>query len=108
LALQIAIVVFTQSRGPMLGVVADLAVFTLAWTALRGKRLVLLVVAAALALAIVLTAAFVPRIILGENSGIARLADFNLQSGSGRVRTLIWQAASDLILEKSSPGRLLI
>lgn len=107
LLLQTGALVLAQSRGPFVGLGVGLAVFALTGTALYDKRKAFLLVAAAVVPGIVLA------IVLGlpgsaSDGGFARLFDVvNVRAGSGKVRSLIWQASSDLILA-SGPARLLI
>ncbi len=103
LAVQFAALVFSQSRGPLLGMLAGLFTFGVLYALVRGAR--------KLALGAVGLAAFV-LIFLAllniPNSPLAPLRElpylgrmgrvFELEGGTGRVRVLIWRGALQLVV----------
>ncbi len=101
-ALLIAIF-FTQSRGPWLGLAGGLFTFTILYALARGARRVALgavglaaVVAAFLAIFNLPASPLDP---LKQVPYIGRLGQiFETESGTGKVRELIWQGAIQLVL----------
>lgn len=94
---------FTQSRGPWLGLAGGLFTFIVLYALARGARRVML---GAIALAIVASAFLVvfnlpasPLEPLKQLPYVGRLGRvFETESGTGRVRELIWQGALQLVL----------
>ena len=111
LLLTIVIIYFTQSRGPEIGLIAGVMVFLLAalWTRRMWKSLSL--VGGLLALFIAFLVVFnLPNSPIADWRNlpyIGRLGTITqLDEGTGKVRTLIWQGAFNLI--KSDPLRTVI
>lgn len=94
---------FTQSRGPWLGLAGGLFTFIVLYALARGARRVML---GAIALAIVASAFLVvfnlpasPLEPLKQLPYVGRLGRvFETETGTGRVRELIWQGALQLVL----------
>ncbi len=111
LVMQVVVVFLTQSRGPELGLLTGLAVFAFAY--LLRRRLY-----RAFTVATVLAVLFIGFLVVFNlpNSPIAswrtlpyvgRLGLISqLDEGTGKVRTLIWSGAANLI--KSDPVRMVI
>ncbi len=111
LLLTIVIIYFTQSRGPEIGLFVGVMFFLLAvlWTRRMWKSLSL--VGGALALIIAFLVVFnlpnSPLAGLRNDQYFGRLGTITqLDEGTGKVRTLIWQGAFQLI--KSDPARMII
>jgi tetratricopeptide (TPR) repeat protein len=110
LSMQLAVLLTSESRGPVVGLGAALLALGLTYTALRGwRRLMAGILGLALVGALFFgTLSFLPKPVPtgGGPAGarFARLVD--LQRGSGKVRVLIWQAASQAFTAK--PWRALI
>lgn len=103
LAVELSTLLFSQSRGPLLGFVGGMFTFGVLYALVRGARRVVLGVTALIIILMVPVAlANVP------NSPLAGLRDlpyvgrmgriFELEGGTGRVRVLIWQGALQLAL----------
>lgn len=104
LAIQSVTVLFTQSRGPLLGILGALFTFAVVYSLVRGARRVALgAMASALALL-----AFLVMFNLAEAAPFAALRDlpyigrlgrvFDTEGGTGEVRVLIWEGALKLAL----------
>lgn len=103
LAVQLVALLFSQSRGPLLGLLGGLFTFGVLLALARGARRLALIAVSAAALIVVLLA-----LINIPNSPLATLRDlpyvgrmgrvFELEGGTGRVRVLIWQGALQLVL----------
>ncbi|MEO8287736.1 MAG: O-antigen ligase family protein [Chloroflexota bacterium] len=121
LVVQLICIYLTQSRGPWLGLGAGLVAFMVAMWLIgrsRGVRWMQRLGGAASALVLVLALFVAALNIPGSplqgldnlpivGSGIARLSTLTrTEDGTGKVRTLIWKGATDLIL--SDPARALI
>jgi len=98
-------IVWTQSRGPWLGWLPGIFLFALLTvSAVRPRyfRALLAVAVGAVAAVVlfVLAANFVPQMsFLQQTPYIGRFVDlFNTDFGTGRVRTLIWGGASEMLL----------
>ena len=105
LLVQAIAIVWTQSRGPWLGWIPGIFLFALLTVcAVRPRYFrVLLGVAIGGVLAVVLfifAANFVPSLsFLQQTPYVGRLVDlFNTESGTGKVRILIWGGASEMLL----------
>lgn len=107
LSIQSATVMFTQSRGPLLGILGALFTFTVVYALVRGARRVALgAMAAALAMLV-----FLVMFNLAQASPLAALRDlpyvgrlgrvFETEGGTGEVRVLIWGGALKLTLPHS-------
>lgn len=103
LAVQLDALLFSQSRGPLLGFLGGMFVFGILYALTRGARkLVLGLMAFLIILTIPVAIANIP------NSPLSGLRDlpyvgrmgrvFELEGGTGRVRVLIWQGALQLVL----------
>ncbi len=103
LALQLIAIFFSGSRGPWLGLAASLIVMWLGLSLIWDKRwLTLTVVGAALLAGLFLGALNLPN---GPLEGLRSQPTFERlgslldpESRTGKVRTLIWQGASELVL----------
>lgn len=94
---------FTQSRGPWLGLAGGLFTFIMLYALVRGARRVMLGTIALALLASALLVVFnLPASPLEPLKGlpyVGRLGRvFETESGTGRVRELIWQGALQLVL----------
>jgi tetratricopeptide (TPR) repeat protein/O-antigen ligase len=104
LALQLITLVFTQSRGPQLGILAGLFAFAVLYSLARRAHKVALtaVVVAALGLGFLVifnTASAEPIASLRSNKYIGRLGKvFDTNDGTNKVRSLIWDGALELVL----------
>ncbi len=108
---QLLAIFFSQSRGPYLGLLSALFVFGLLWAVTRGsRRLVTGIVGAALlggAFLVVLNLPNTPLEPIKEMPYVGRLGRvFETESGTGKVRVLIWEGAVKLIT--ANPVRTLI
>ncbi|MGB8645315.1 MAG: hypothetical protein WCF84_08755 [Anaerolineae bacterium] len=104
LAVQGLTLLFTQSRGPLLGMMAGLFAFALLYALVRGAR--------RLALGVMGSASVLVLLLIGFNmtagTALAGLRDipyigrlgqvFDTEGGTGLVRVLIWQGALPLVL----------
>ena len=103
LAVQFVAILFTQSRGPWLGVAGGLFAFVVLYALARGARRVVLI---AIGLAIVASAFLAvfnlpssPLDPLKQVPYFGRLGRIlETESGTGKVRELIWEGALPLIL----------
>ena len=103
LAVQFAALVFSQSRGPLIGMLGGLFTFGVLFALVRGARkLALLAVSAAALVLIFLALLNIPNSPLAglrELPYLGRLGRvFELEGGTGRVRVLIWQGALQLVV----------
>jgi len=102
LALQLACIIFTQSRGPLIGLLVGLFVF-ISIFAVRRRIAWLWLGALGLALAGILFLVLfnlpnTPLAFMRELPYIGRLGRvFETESGTGKVRVLIWEGAMELI-----------
>ncbi len=103
LAIELVALLFSQSRGPLLGILGGLFTFGVLYAIVRGARRVALgSVGAALTVLVLLALINIP------NSPLSPLRDlpyigrmgrvFELEGGTGRVRVLIWQGALKLVV----------
>lgn len=121
LIIQLTCIYLTQSRGPWLGIGVGLVVFAVAlWLVGRRQRVVWMTRIGGTASAIVLAGAIFIGVLNIPGSplqrldtlpvvgkGVERLSTlFRTEDGTGKVRTLIWQGASQLIA--SDPVRTII
>ncbi len=101
LALQGACILFTGSRGPVLGLTVGLLFGGLLWTLLRRRwRAAQLIVAGSLALVAVLTLINLPKTapgIVQDVPYLNRLVRIADAEGSAEGRVLIWKGAIDLV-----------
>ncbi|MEA3407271.1 MAG: tetratricopeptide repeat protein [Chloroflexota bacterium] len=102
LSAQLVCIVFSQSRGPLLGIAGGLFFFGLLYAFLHRRRTATAVlVGAGVAVLLFLIVINIP------SSPLARVRDlpyvgrlgriFEIQGGTGRVRMLIWEGAVDMI-----------
>jgi len=109
LALQLACIIFTQSRGPLIGLLAGLFVF-ISIFAVRRRIAWLWLGALGLASAGVLFLVLfnlpnTPLAFMREQPYIGRLGRvFETESGTGKVRVLIWEGAVELIVPHEPLG----
>jgi tetratricopeptide (TPR) repeat protein/O-antigen ligase len=105
-AVNLVSIYFSGSRGPWLGLMAGFFFFfvllSLQW---RARTLTLITIGLAALLAVFLVVLNIPNgplETLREKPGIGRLGDvFDTQSGTGKVRELIWQGVVELVLPHS-------
>ncbi|MBI4712765.1 MAG: O-antigen ligase family protein [Planctomycetes bacterium] len=94
---------FTQSRGPFIGLIVGLSFFTILYAVTQKIRWLL---GSTIAVAILTVVFFIllniPKSPLASiKSHFGRLGDVvETQSGSGKVRLLIWQGAVDILKDK--------
>jgi tetratricopeptide (TPR) repeat protein len=104
LAVQSVTILFTQSRGPLLGIMGGLFTFAVLYALVRGaRRAALGAVAAAVAMIAFLVlfnlAQAAPFTALRDLPYIGRLGRvFETEGGTGKVRVLIWGGALKLVL----------
>lgn len=104
LAVQSVTILFTQSRGPLLGIMGGLFTFTVLYSLVRGaRRFALGSMAAALAmlgfLVLFNLAQAAPFTALRDLPYVGRLGRvFETEGGTGEVRVLIWEGALKLAL----------
>ena len=111
LSAQLMCIFFSQSRGPLIGLMAGLFFFGLLYLFMRRRRRTLF---ALIMLSIVLAGILVimnlpasPLAQVRRVPYIGRLGRlFEIEGGTGKVRVLIWQGAVELL--KANPGRALI
>lgn len=108
---QMLAIFFSQSRGPYLGLLSALFVFGLLWAVTRGnRRLVVGIVILAMlggAFLVVLNLPNTPLEPVKEMPYIGRLGRvFETEGGTGKVRVLIWEGATQLIT--ANPVRTMI
>ncbi|MGE5138204.1 MAG: O-antigen ligase family protein, partial [Rudaea sp.] len=107
LALQTLTLLFTQSRGPLLGFLAGLFTLALLYALVRGARQLALATMSAAAVGLLLlvlfnVAADTSMAGLRNIPYIGRLGQvFQTEEGTGKVRVLIWQGALQLVLPHS-------
>ena len=105
LSLQLLAILYTKSRGPVVGLAFGLTYFIVLAAALRRVRWPVFALAALLALA-VLGQRFDTPLRSGIES-LGRLGDlFDLQRSTGKSRTLLWEGATELVGE--NPMRTMI
>lgn len=108
-ALQVIAIILTQSRGPWIGLAAGLVCFV-TLVAIRGRQRRLLkgIVAAAIPAALFLLVFNLPISQLDslrQLPYVGRLGTLTqLESGTGKVRSLIWQGSLELLRERPDPG----
>lgn len=111
LALQLICIVFTQSRGPFIGLMAGLFFFFLLLAVSKGKKgLALMTVSVAIELLLlfaILNLSNSPLAPIKEMPYIGRLGRiFEMESGTGQTRLLTWKGVGDLIT--ADPVRMII
>ncbi len=102
-AVQLATIYFSFSRGPWLGLMGGLFLFGLLWLVIRRHRVGLFAMlgisAGGLLLLILLNIPGGPLEFLRQSPYIGRLGHiFETETGTGKVRVLIWQGALRLVL----------
>jgi tetratricopeptide (TPR) repeat protein len=102
LSAQLVCIIFSQSRGPLLGIAGGLFFFGLLYAFLHRRRTATAVlVGAGVAILLFLVMINIPSSPLAgvrDLPYIGRLGRvFEIQGGTGRVRTLIWEGAVDMI-----------
>ena len=102
LVAQLLCILFTQSRGPLLGLMGGTFFFLLLLTALRGeKKLALAAIGAAIFLGLLLAALNLPNSPLESIKGVPYLGRlgrvFDIQSRTGRQRILAWEGVVNLV-----------
>src|SRR5262249_9480844 len=103
LALQLMTIVYSQSRGPLIGLAAGLALFGFVYCGVYRTRWMLPAIVGGVAVGLALL------MVSGLAGGrLARLGGIRsqLDKGTGQVRALIWQGAVDLLA--SQPPRMII
>ena len=108
---QLATIWFSGSRGPLLGLMAGLAVFAFMFSVLRRLRRTFYTAVAAAVVGVLFLAVFnlpgTPLEPLKQIPYVGRLGSFlETEGGTGKVRVLIWEGAIELI--KADPMRTLI
>ncbi|MCC7163327.1 MAG: O-antigen ligase family protein [Anaerolineae bacterium] len=103
LAVQFIALLFTQSRGPLLGILGGLFTFGVLLALVRGARKLALGAVGAAALLFVFLALLnipdSPFASLRQLPYFGRMGRvFELEGGTGRVRVLIWQGALQLVV----------
>lgn len=111
LCAQLATILFSQSRGPWLGLVAGLFFFGLLYLFSRRWRTAAVtfvgLAAALVAFLVLINLPGTPLSGVRELPYVGRLAQvFETESGTGKVRVLIWEGAIDMI--RADPARTLI
>ena len=111
LGVQLVCILFSGSRGPWLGIIGGLFFFGLLYICLRRWRAVAIslpiVTAAALAFLVLINLPDSPLAAVREVPYVGRLGHvLEVDSGTGKVRVLIWQGAVDLV--ESDPWRTLV
>ena len=111
LGAQLTCTFFTQSRGPWLGLGAGLFFMALLYVSARGWRRTALALAAAAALGAgligVLNVPGSPLAALREVPYVGRLGQLlETESGTGKVRLLIWEAATEMLA--ADPARAVV
>ncbi|MBI4673336.1 MAG: O-antigen ligase family protein [Chloroflexi bacterium] len=103
LAVQCVALLFSQSRGPLFGILGGMFTFGVLFALVRGARKLALGAASAAALVMILLALInipgsplAPLRVLPYVGRLGRV--FELEGGTGRVRVLIWQGALKLVL----------
>ncbi len=102
-AVQLATIYFSFSRGPWLGLMGGLFLFGLLWLVIRRQRVGLFAVlglsSAVLIFLVLLNIPGGPLEFLRQSPYIGRLGHiFETETGTGKVRVLIWQGALRLVL----------
>ena len=108
---QLATIWFSGSRGPLLGLMAGLAVFAFMFSVLRRLRRTFYTAVAAAVVGVLFLAVFnlpgTPLEPLKQIPYVGRLGSFlETEGGTGKVRVLIWEGAIELI--KADPIRTMI
>ncbi|MBI1815241.1 MAG: O-antigen ligase family protein [Deltaproteobacteria bacterium] len=111
LACQLLAIVFAQSRGPIIGLAVGLmSFFLLLASERRARSLTIAVTVAAAAGAVFLITLNLPRsplAALRATQYFGRLSRvFETETGTGRVRTLIWEGATEMLA--ANPARALL
>ena len=111
LSLQIVCILFSQSRGPMLGLGGALFFFALLYVFIRRWRKTAVVLAGLMSLALVfLVLINLPQSPLSAVHKVPYIGQlgrvFEVSSGTGKVRVLIWEGAIKMLQAK--PWRTLI
>lgn len=102
-AVQLATIYFSFSRGPWLGLMGGIFLFGLLWLVIRRQRIGLFTMlglsGAGLILLILLNIPGGPLEFLRQSPYVGRLGHiFETETGTGKVRVLIWQGALQLVL----------
>ncbi|MBS1251280.1 MAG: Photosystem I assembly protein Ycf3 [Anaerolineales bacterium] len=108
---QLLAIIFSQSRGPLLGLLGGLFVFLLLWAVTRGHRKVVISIVGlgllAAAFLVVLNLPGTPLEPLRDMPYIGRMGRvFETETGTGKVRVLIWEGTTKMIT--ADPFRTLI
>jgi len=111
LVLQLVCILFSQSRGPLLGLGGALFFFALLYVFARRWRLTAIILSCIAGLAIgflvLINLPQSPLAAIREAPYIGRLGRvFEVESGTGKVRVLIWQGAIEML--KDRPLRALV
>jgi len=111
LCAQLATILFSQSRGPWLGLVAGLFFFGLVYLFSRRWRAAAVafvgLAAALVAFLVVINLPGTPLSAVREMPYVGRLGQvFETETGTGKVRVLIWEGAIDMI--RADPLRTII
>lgn len=111
LSAQLMCIFFSQSRGPWLGLAVGLFLFALLWTLVQHQRKrALHVIGSGLTVALIIVTINLPASPLGfvrDVPYVGRLGQlFNAETGSARVRVLIWEGVENLLVD--DPLRTLI
>ena len=105
--LQLAAIYFTRSRGPTVGLAFGLAAFVALAAVLRRVRWPLFAFGSVAAVVMLILLGISPATEPLRSGGSGRLGRvFAWQEGSGRVRSLIWQGATDLL--RRDPVRAIV
>jgi tetratricopeptide (TPR) repeat protein len=95
LVLQLLTIVYSQSRGPFIGLAAGLTVFVLVCTVQYRMRWTRVAVSGIAVLGVLLCSVWLlPHHRLGQLGTMSA----QLEKGTAKVRTLIWQGAADLLV----------
>ena len=97
LALQLLTIVYTESRGPLIGLAAGLTVFSMICIVRYRTRWMTVTLTAVAALSILFLSAFAR-----SGSRLEQLGGIRsqLEKGTAKTRVLIWQGAADLLAAK--------
>lgn len=107
LAIQLIALFFSQSRGPLLGLLGGMFTFGVLFAVIRGAHKFALGIVSAAALVVILLALInipnSPLSFLRALPYVGRMGRvFELEGGTGRVRVLIWQGALKLVVPHES------
>jgi len=102
LAVQLLAIVYTQSRGPFIGLAVGLSVFFIVFALRRGRRWLTVIIATLAIIGSLLLMVFnlqqAPLQPLRDRTYVGRFGNLlETQSGTGKVRALIWQGATALL-----------